>query len=278
MSLPLLSQKLEYTRVQSPSSINTFRQCPRKYFYQYIEKLPSRPSIHLIRGQIVHSALEEFFTINPNALSTDFFEFELQMILIELFTKHWTKNKDQLRCLGLSDDQLSFYRIETITMLKSWHTQFVKKLQLGMKELPLPAAYQKLTPQTEQHFKSEELGIQGYIDAIHQDEDGTRLMDYKTSSKKDFSEDYRLQLGIYALLYKLKHGTLPKSVGIDFLRHGEKHIDVTSDLLDFAFNEIVYVHSCTKSVDMKEYSRKPSGLCKWSSGQCDFYETCKPYG
>ena len=51
-------RSLKTARVQSPSSIITYRQCPRKYYYHYIENLPTKPSIHTIRGKIVHSVLQ----------------------------------------------------------------------------------------------------------------------------------------------------------------------------------------------------------------------------
>ena len=41
-------------RILSPTSINTYLNCPRKFYLRYIQRLKSRPTIHLIRGQIVH--------------------------------------------------------------------------------------------------------------------------------------------------------------------------------------------------------------------------------
>ena len=58
--------------MQSPSSINTYKQCPRKHFYQYILNLPTKPSIYLIRGSIVHEVLEKFFDIKRQNSNTDF--------------------------------------------------------------------------------------------------------------------------------------------------------------------------------------------------------------
>ena len=42
-------------KYHSPSSINTYLRCPRKYFYRYIRKLKDKPSIHLIRGCVFRS-------------------------------------------------------------------------------------------------------------------------------------------------------------------------------------------------------------------------------
>ena len=48
----------------SPSSILTYKQCPRKFYYQYVEKLPTKKSFALVRGSIVHSVIEDFFKID----------------------------------------------------------------------------------------------------------------------------------------------------------------------------------------------------------------------
>ena len=45
----------------SPSAINSYYKCPREYYYTYIGKLKTKPSIHLVKGSIVHKTLEDFF-------------------------------------------------------------------------------------------------------------------------------------------------------------------------------------------------------------------------
>ena len=63
-------------------------------------------------------------------------------------------------------------------------------------------------------------------------------MDYKTSNKDYLQDEYKLQLGIYALLYQQEHGIAPDKVGIDFLRFGEIVINVDENLLNLAKREI----------------------------------------
>ena len=41
----------------SPSRLATFLQCPRKYDFQHVKKLPTKPSPHLDLGSNVHAAL-----------------------------------------------------------------------------------------------------------------------------------------------------------------------------------------------------------------------------
>ena len=45
----------------SPSSINAYIRCPRKFYYSKILKLKQKPSIYLIRGIAVHSTIHKFY-------------------------------------------------------------------------------------------------------------------------------------------------------------------------------------------------------------------------
>ena len=65
-------------RVQSPSSISTYKQCPRKYFYQYVLKLPTQGNI---QGPIFfafgrRNFLAKLVPIADNLESRDFAFFE----------------------------------------------------------------------------------------------------------------------------------------------------------------------------------------------------------
>ncbi|GEM_PF-324516 len=270
--------KLPFKRIQSPSSINTFKQCPRKYYYQYILKLETLPSIHLIRGTIAHAALEDFFKTDSTHVHTEHFQFELKVILMEQFRRHWRNAKDEFAKLALSQDQLLFYYKETVVMLENWFNRFSNKMQTDLKTFSMQDSFKRNTPLTEAPFMSDRHGVRGIIDAVHEIDGKVTIMDYKTSNKSSISEDYKLQLAIYALLYNEKYGKLPDRVGIDFLKFDEKHLDVDEKLVQFAAREIACIHELTQSIEIQDYNRKKSPLCKWSTGKCDFYDTCKPHG
>ena len=66
-------------------------------------------------------------------------------------------------------------------------------------------------------------------------------------------------------------------MGIFFLRDKMKVINVDSELLAIAKREVLFVHEQTSlGEDITFYNQKITPLCKWSSGQCDFFDTCKP--
>ncbi len=54
MSFPL-------PRPLSHSSISLFNECPQKYKFKYIDKIPEKPKYFFSFGQSVHLALEYFY-------------------------------------------------------------------------------------------------------------------------------------------------------------------------------------------------------------------------
>jgi len=257
-------------RIQSPSSMNTYFQCPRKYYFIYNLKLPTSPSIHLIRGSIAHLVLENFFKIKPTGIAQTYKK-DFPIIILELLKRYWSES-DFDKC-NLTKDQLNNYYLETQMMLLNWLNQFMKRLE--SLNLPFIDAFTLLRPETEVEYISKHYSVRGYIDAIERYNDKVRLMDYKTSNKAQISDAYRLQLAIYALLYEEKHNVRPDHVGIYFLNEGEQLLEVDNDLIDHAKFMIEQIHASTQDIDdIEDYIQKKGPLCKWSSGQCDFYDYC----
>jgi putative RecB family exonuclease len=262
-------------RIESPSSINTYKQCPRKYFYRYILRLPTRASIHLIRGKIVHSILERFFQINLDQLDPQDFEYGFKSYVLALLAKLWKGNEKDFNRLKMTKAELETYFIDSHTMITSFIEKFSTRLKEKIKQTnDFKSAFKMLTPAIEEEIVNQELNVRGYIDAIHSENEEIVIMDYKTSKKDDMTPEYRLQLGIYALLYKLKHNKTPSRVGINFLKFGEVMIQVDDSLLTEAEKEINFVHKMTEPDQITAYIKKESPLCKWHSGQCDYYSEC----
>lgn len=262
-------------KVQSPSSIKTYKQCPRKYYYSYILELEQPPNVHTVRGNIAHSALEHFFDIDTTLMSMDNYGPHLRLVMQHLLLKEWQNYKPKLDKLELTQDTQMHYFEETLMMLFNWLELFCRKLE--NKEGTFQERFKILTPTRELMYVSEKYHTRGIIDAIENNSDGTvRLMDYKTSASENLNE-HLLQLGIYSLLYYDKHGVMPKQVGIYFLKGRESLVDVDEELLDMARKEIERIHSATATKDVNHYPKKPSPLCKWSTGQCSFYDVCRPH-
>ncbi len=175
--------------------------------------------------------------------------------------------------------ELAFYLQESQLMIINWVNHFLQKLHKEQeKGLSFADAFKRLTPKTEQEYVSIEKSVRGFLDLIEELDGYVRIMDYKTSKSPKLTPEYRLQLSIYALLYKDKHGALPNEVGIYFLKDSgkdhEQTIHVDDDLVKQAELMVEQIHLLTQAESIVDYPRKPSPLCKWSTGKCDFYEKC----
>ncbi|HIH12016.1 TPA: PD-(D/E)XK nuclease family protein [Candidatus Woesearchaeota archaeon] len=268
-------------RVESPSSINTFNQCKRKYYYQYIEKLPTTPSIHQVRGNIAHSTLENFYNVDISSFTAENYILKFKESIQKLFVHYWQTYQPELKKLNLNRDQEQFYFEETMLMVMNWVTHIVEDISkmMAAKNISLQEAFMLLTPVREMEYSSPEYSVRGFIDAIHHVGDDVHIIDYKTNAAFEVKNEIRLQLAIYSLLYFEKHQKMPSKVGIFFLRHKLKMLSVDEELLSLAKAEIGKIHTHTvQSEQMDHYPRHVNPLCKWSTGKCDFYDTCKPHG
>ena len=264
-------------RVESPSSLNTFLQCQRKYYYQYIENLPTKESIHTIRGTIAHAVLEKFYSLDVLSFSPEDYARQFSTAVQEIFLQEWEARAEELFALQVPSEELQRYFEDTLFMLLNWCTHFTQEFS-RMFTGNILETFQRMKPVTEVEYVSEELSVHGFIDALHRKGDEVQLIDYKTNTTPEIKESMRLQLGIYALLYREKHGKAPQHVGIFFLRDRLYLFPVEEELLEYARKVLLMVHAHTSVTEDKEgYEKTVGPLCKWKTGQCDFYETCKPF-
>ncbi len=263
-----------FRRVESPSSINTYRQCPRKYYYSYIAGLPRKGSIHTVRGNVVHSVLEDFFNLGLAGLSEESYPEQLSVRLLTSLHTHWGAAVPKFQELQLSKDEVVLFYTESLSMLNNFLQWFLGELSKEMSPQSFADAFLALTPVVEKKYASDAFKVRGFIDAIMSHNGVVSIVDYKTSRRDHLSDEYRLQLGLYAMMYEEEHGVRPDRVGVFFLRHGLRDFAVDDSLIMHAKVACESMHASTVSSDMADYPKKTGPLCKWSSGQCDFYDAC----
>ena len=240
-------------RIQSPSSINIYKRCPRKYYLHYILKRPTKPSIHLYRGSIVHSAINQFEKLGiKSAIDTDFQP--LRVKLHSIFKNEWKKQVQDIRKLNLQKEELLSFYTESLQMLDNWLQEFISEYIRGP---PQKKVELKL-------FSSPEYSVMGIVDVIKEDGTGIAIIDYKTAKDPVISDEYKLQLALYALLYEETFKNRPHQVGIHFLKYkdGIKMLPVDESLLNLAKKEAKLIHINTASEDPKDYPCTCGGWCE----------------
>lgn len=263
------------SRLESPNSINTFNNCKRKYYYTYKLNLPRKDTISTITGKAVHDALENFFKIDINLINKENYETEFKHNLLNSFNDAWFKSLKNLLTLCLEKESIREYYEKSIFMLQNFFEDYIQSFKNELLSSDIASTFNKLKPKTEIYLRSEKYNVHGYVDAIIEIGNELYIIDYKTSSRDNFSEDYKLQLAIYALLYNEKFDRLPDKVGLHFLKHGtKKFIEVNQELLELAKKETELIQLNTTSNDIKDYEKNPGPFCKWRDGQCAFYDLC----
>ncbi len=258
-------------RVQSPSSINTYKQCPRKYYFQYVEKLPTKPSPETTRGNVAHHTLEQFFDTDVKGITKKDCRSFLQNRIIELMLKNWDAAKKEWDIHKMTPVQTAQLKEGTVVMLFNWLNHFINRV-LAM-DCEFPEAFAKLVPAREEFLESSQYMVRGYIDAIEMVDGKVHIIDYKTSKAARLSQEYKLQMAIYLLLYQEKHGGLPDKASFFFLRHHPLEVKVEQDLVDAAKREIMTIHAKTENAEKRdEYAMQPGPLCGW----CNFKIICFP--
>jgi len=257
-------------KMQSPTSVITYLSCPRKYYDTYILKLPQVPSIHMVKGNIIHKTFELFYKA---------YNVDLTAHMEKCFKASFDKHLDKVKELGLTAEELGNAVIDCKRMIdlnlfifKSIIEDliFVKKVQNERH------AFYTIRPKfRELWIEDKELNLCGYIDRVHKGFDGkTTIGDYKTGSMYGIGlkDDHEVQTSIYALLYKRKTDIVPDYSSIIFLRYGgyEVATPVTPERIKHALETVQMVHDKTKSKDIKDYPKKEQKLCKW----CQSFDRC----
>jgi len=254
----------------SPTSIITYTRCPREFYYHYVKKLPTPPSIHLVKGNLVHHVLENFFKVPFNK--------DLEGTMEKLFNKELESNKDNLEELNLSKQEIDRSIQECRNMIEMWLNNFrikIDHLIWAQKAENDRHAYFLLKPKVrEKFYKDDELNLCGFVDRVHTDFDGvTTIGDYKTSNRYGIGikNEYEIQCSLYALLYKRIEGKVPDFTSIIFVRFGEEvRTRVTPSQISMALKLVKETNASTKSDKKEDYPKNECNFCKW----CSYMDTC----
>ncbi len=231
------------------SRIDTYRTCPRKFRFRYVDRLPTLPSPHLSFGTSIHGALEAF---HDRKLPEQPTEDELLGFLFEAWD---TRGFEELP----RQEQLAYYR-HAQQVLRRYHAR------------PWPA--DRTTAATEAWFEvpfAYEAVVVGSIDRVDVDADGgLHVVDYKTNRKARSRAEVAssLQLALYALACQHLYGSLPRTVALDFVVPGLT-VTVPLDDLDLdAAREAVLVTAA--AIRAERFETLPNRLCDW----CDHRTVC----
>ena len=238
--------KSRFQKSYSASSLNTYRKCPREYFYNYILGLKSSSGSkdNLTYGLAVHKAFQH--TIN---YAMKYKKYPTIEEAYEVFDK----TIDELPCEN--PDRLKESGKNNIFTKGKYYDKFIS---IASAENINAVAEMSLNYTTE-----DGINFNGSIDRIDKNPDGTySIYDYKTGTdssgitQKGNHSDYYYQIAFYKYLFK-KQENVHKDISTYFiypLLGDDAHIkkEITDDDCETVANEFI---ECVKNIQELKFDR-----------------------
>jgi len=252
----------------SPSSVNTYLGCPRRFYYRYIVRVPDRPNRYSVKGLIIHEIIEEFLSK---------YEKSLKKRLDRITKKIATKEKFEV--FEMSEEEIDYELKDIDLIIRSFYNMFRMKMRMALfqeKAKNEQHAFYLIRPKYQEiEIQDDHLKLRGRIDTIEKTFSGKTIIgDYKTSSMYGIcpKEDHMRQIAMYSLLYYKKHLRFPDYACLYYLRYGEKYyFEVTPSMISEAESLVKYVwNEIDSKSEMIEFPKKEGNLC----GYCPFLEQC----
>ena len=160
----------------SYSKLGTYNQCPKSFYYTYINKKEQKDNVYSILGNACHESLEDVYNGKCDSPIIDRFQNEFERC--ELFGINFPRSKYDIRS-GYEKDIKNFYKLYKKLDGHNFVSELGFVLQID-----------------DDHY------ILGYIDLLRLNEDGSAdIYDFKTSS--DFDKTHTVTAGRQLILYKL---------------------------------------------------------------------------
>jgi len=237
----------------SYSNISSFNNCPLKFKYQTIYKIPSEPLAHLKFGQYVHRILEKLHaSINQGVVpSEDSF--------IKLYYSSW----NLLNVGFLDQEHVDDYKKEGEKILRKYYQDNKNNF--------------KKAKFLEKRFKItlKNLTVNGVIDRIDLlDDESCEIVDYKTGKPKNEKEIRKeecgfLQLYIYAMYCQDELNLIPEKLSYYYLTDGSK-VTITPTPEELAFAE-EFILRTANEIKKGDFKAKPE---KRKCSFCEYRRVC----
>ncbi|MCU4296977.1 PD-(D/E)XK nuclease family protein [Brevibacterium permense] len=247
----------------SPSRANDFIQCPLKFRFRSIDKLPEPPSQAAFRGTVVHSVLEKLFTA-PAAERTA----ELaQTMLMPAWEELVEKDPDVLEIFEGESEKETFFTSARRLIDSYFVLEYPEHLE--------PEETEKFVRTTLDNG----LELRGFIDRVDVAPGGERrLVDYKTGKqpKPQYGREAKFQMGFYALVVYRLSGELVHTLQLMYLGSRSvlkshptmAEVEQTQFEIDAIWKDII------ASAESDRWRPKKSPLCNW----CTFKPLCPAWG
>ncbi|MDO8600882.1 MAG: PD-(D/E)XK nuclease family protein [bacterium] len=245
----------------SYSALQTYKQCPQKYKFGEIDRIPAKKSAEAIFGTHIHKVLQRMFAKDPLFPTLD--------ELINYYHAEWP-NRDKF---GWDENTERIYKEEGIKMLKNF---YARNAPWNFSVVDLESRFEVLMPNEKTGQTHVLAGKIDRIDKIGENE--FEVIDYKTSKRLPSQDTVKndLQLSLYSLgLQKRWPHLKPENIKVSlyFVKHNEKLSTVKTDAeiqetTHDVLNTISEIEEKLKTGT--RFEPIPSPLCDW----CPYKPIC----
>ena len=239
----------------SPTSASMFRQCPRRWKFRYVDRLPDPPGEAALAGTFAHRVLEELLGLEPQERTMD----RARACAKEVWSDMAVD--EDFNALALDTDGIRNFKWTAWRAIE------------GLWDLEDPTTVEVVDTETEVSVEIGGVPFIGYIDRVDAGSDGLVISDYKSGRApgRRFFKDRLEQVLLYAAALAEMQGTLPARARLMYLgqRIDETQVtaenirDVTQRLAD-TWEELL------QRSDTGEFPPETGPLCGW----CAFVRHC----
>lgn len=250
----------------SHSRIETYKSCPKKFYFQYIEKpeIEEKRGIEAFLGSMVHLALEKLYK------DLKFTKLNSLEEIIDYYLEEWEKNYDQTIEIVRQDYTPENYK----EMGKKYITEYYEKYH------PFDTG-KTIGLEMEVTFRFlDDYGtaydLIGYIDRLTMiNDEHFEIHDYKTNNALKTQEevDNDKQLALYSIAVKKMYPTVKR---VDLVWHflafntELRSSRSDKDLEDLEKEIVRDIQEIERKQTTNDFPTKESALCDW----CAFKEVC----
>ncbi|MEZ5232145.1 MAG: PD-(D/E)XK nuclease family protein [Acidimicrobiales bacterium] len=239
----------------SPSSAVLFEQCPRRWRFRYLDRLPDPPGQAALVGTFVHRILERLLGEEPAARTLD----RARAIAAEEWPAH--HQQDDVVALGLDGDGIRRYKWQV------WQAVH------GLWQLEDPAAVDVVATEQRLDVPLGAVPFLGVLDRVESTTEGVVVSDYKSgrAPAAAYVADKLDQVLLYAAAWSAGGGAQPKRARLLYLGARSIEVEVTPGRMDEAVGRLHQrwdaLNSCVRD---ERFDPRTGPLCAW----CPFAAQC----
>lgn len=239
----------------SPSGAATFEQCPRRWRFRYVDRLPDPPGVDALVGTFAHRVLEHLMERHPSRRT----QADARRIARALWPE--VAGGEDYRDLELDDEQAKDFR------WKAW------RAIEGLWHLEDPACVDVRATEQQVSVTLDGVPFRGVVDRVESEPDGLVISDYKSGRAPSarYAPSRLQQVLLYAAAIAADTGEQPVRAQLLYLGQRIVSTAVTPDELGGAIEQLKSTWGAiADACDGDDFSARPGPLC----GYCPYTDRC----